>query len=137
MKHLIYALFLFLNIVTIAQTRNFNGDTQTDMNLDASKQYEVMNNTMINMYNKILHKNNNDKIFLNNFKKAQGNWLKWRELEIEAFFPKYPDSKTFYGSMKPLCVFSKLMDWTQERINQMKIYLKGVEVDDLCGPGRN
>ncbi|WP_020213209.1 lysozyme inhibitor LprI family protein [Flavobacterium rivuli] len=137
MKYSIILLLIFLNTNAIAQSRDFVGDTQSEMNLNAFKSYEEMNIQMVNIYNQIIKKSNNDKLFLKNFKKAQKKWIKWRDLEIEAFFPNYADSQVFYGSMQPLCRFSKLMDWTEERINQLKIYLEGVEKEDLCGAGRD
>lgn len=137
MKYLFWVVFFLFYSISSAQTRDFKGDTQSDMNLNATNQYKKINDKMINLYKKILLKNSKDLLFIKNLKESQIVWLKWRELEIQTFFPNYDDSRTFYGSMQPQCRISKLMDWTQERINQLEIYLNGVEKDDLCGPGRS
>ena len=137
LKYLLFFCFLLTNCIVIGQTRSFEGETQTEMNLNAKKEFHKMDSVLTSMYNQIIQKNKSDTLFIKNFKKSQKTWLTWRECEVETFFPKYPDSKDFYGTMSPLCWYSKLMDWTEERIKHFKIYLNGVEKDDLCGYGRN
>jgi uncharacterized protein YecT (DUF1311 family) len=135
---------LFLSIIFIfsitnsvrSQTRNFSGDTQTEMNFNANKVYLEWEKKMQKVLMAAIDRNKQDKLFVANLKKSQKLWEAWREAEIETFYPNYEDSNQFYGSMQPLCHYSKLIDWTEQRIKQLEIYSKGVESDDACGPGR-
>ena len=126
--------FFFLNNIQ-SQTRNFDGDTQTEMNYNAGKVYSEWKEKMQKTLLAAINKNKEDELFVANLKKSQKLWEAWRDAEIETFYPKYKD-KFFYGSMQPLCHYSKLIDWTEQRIQQLGIYSKGVEQDDACGPGK-
>jgi uncharacterized protein YecT (DUF1311 family) len=137
MKYFLSFIFTILSVYCYGQTRNFSGNSQSEMNSNAVTKYKEVNEKMKVKYKQILNKNKRDKLFLFNFAKSQKNWELWRESEIEAFYPNYLDSKDFYGSMQPICKFSKLIEWTEERIKHFDIYIHGVEEGDLCAPARN
>lgn len=129
----VFSLFILNSIHS--QTRSFDGDTQTEMNYNAGKVYsewkEKMEKVLLDAFNR--HKQ--DELFVTNLKKSQKLWEEWRDAEIETFYPNYKDEH-FYGSMQPICRYSKLIDWTEQRIEQLEIYSKGVTEEDVCGPGR-
>ena len=127
----------FLSISSIGQTRDFRGSNQYEMNKNAEFSFLEINKKMSLKYYKILEKNKTDTLFLKNFKISQKKWLNWRDSEIESFYPNYRDSSVFYGTMQPLCRYSKLIEWTEERIRHFDVYLGKIDKEDLCPPGRN
>lgn len=129
----LFSVFLLNNIHS--QTRNFDGETQTEMNLNAGNVYSEWNKKMQKTLLAAINQNKEDKLFVANLNKSQKIWEAWRDAEIETFYPIYED-KSFYGTIQPLCYFSKLIDWTEQRIQQLEIYSKGVEEDDACSPGK-
>jgi uncharacterized protein YecT (DUF1311 family) len=136
-KYILSIIFIFsITSIVQSQTRSFSGDSQTDMNVNAREAYSAWEKKMQKVLLAAIEKNKDDKVFVANLKKSQKNWEVWRDSEIETFYPVYEDSKDFYGSMQPLCCYSKLIDWTEERIKQLKVYSK-IEKYDLCAPGRN
>jgi len=119
-----------------SQTRNFQGDTQIEMNVNANNEYLASEEKMQKSLTEALLKHEGDSLLVTNLQKSQKQWEIWRDAEIEAFYPPYKDSIEFYGSMEPLCRYSKLIDWTEQRIKQLEIYSKDVQSDDACGPGK-
>lgn len=137
MKIILIFVIFSLNCAAFSQTRSFEGKGQTEMNLNAAKEYDAYKYKLQLVVKEIITKNKSDTLFVENFKKSQTAWEKWSNSEIETFFPNYNDSKEFYGSMQPICRYSKLIDWLEERINFLKKnYLKDFKYD-LCAPGRN
>lgn len=126
---------LLFPFISIAQTREFKGETQSEINFNASIAYKLVDSTMNSIYQLSIAKRKDDKLLVKNLKISQASWIKWRDFEIKAFYPEYPE-KDFYGSMQPVCYYSKLIDWTEERIKQLNIYLHGVDKYDLCSPGK-
>jgi len=133
-----YGLIIIIAILyarnSFAQRTTFKGDTQTEMNIDAIKSYEKRNKKMMSLYRKILEMYKNDTLMIRNLKKSQRIWAKWIDAEIESYYPNYPNRGEVYGTMQPLCYYSKLMDWTDERIRHFQLYLKPFDSNDLCAP---
>lgn len=135
-QFIITAVIILTTSKIYSQTRNFNGDTQIEMNFNAGEDYLRWKKEMDNVLLAAIELHKEDKLFVSNLKRSQKFWEAWKDAEIETFFPEYKDSREFYGSMQPLCKYSKLIDWTEERIKQLEIYSKGVQSDDACSPGR-
>lgn len=126
--------YLFNAFLCLGQTRTFEGYTQSEMNINAKKEYIEITFKQDSLYKTILKKHTTDKIFLSNLKKSKKKWEEWRDSEINTFFPNYPNIDR--GTMFPICYYSKLIDWTEERIQFLYNYLIETANEELCGPGQ-
>ncbi len=108
--------------------------TQSEMNETAYQIFEKTDKELNNVYKKILNKYKDDKLFISKFKKAQLAWIKFRDADIESIYPE--EDKSFYGSVYPVCVNMAMAEITQERINELKLWLKDSNEGDVCSGSR-
>ena len=108
---IILVLFLcFINVVSF-------GQTQMEMNQQASKNYKKADAKMALIYKKVQMEtvSDNDKKLLLD---AQRTWIKYKEAHCKSASASYAG-----GSIKPLIYFNCLTEITKERIKQLNIYL--------------
>jgi len=115
--------FIFL----IASVSSF-GQTQRDLNDDASHQYKSSDSTLNSVYKQIQKIYSADTAFIKNLKTAQQLWIKFRDAELKM---KFPDSYS-YGSVQPMCVSLYLTDLTNKRIKTLRTWIDGIEEGDVC-----
>ncbi len=121
-------LFLIL-FVTITVT--LCGQTQAEMNKQAGDSYRKVDQTLNEIYKKILVEYKSDTAFIRNIKTSQRIWITFRDSEVKM---KYPDREPgYYGSIHPICVFNYLEKLTQDRINTLKEWLDKANSGDGCG----
>lgn len=111
-----------------------NIETQADMNKQAYQEFKKADDELNRVYSQVLKKYKNDKIFISKLQKAELAWIKFRDAEIEAIYPK--EDKSFYGSVYPVCVNMDMTEITQQRIKELKLWLKGVQEGDVCSGSR-
>lgn len=73
--------------------------------------------------------------FLVKLKTAQRQWLAFRDAEMEAMFPLAPGqhANVQYGSVFPMCESQAKASLTRQRVEQLKVWLDGVQEGDVCG----
>lgn len=112
---------------------NCLGQTQSEMNQDAAKDYHKAQKELDSVYNKILREYKRDTTFIKYLKKAQRLWVQLRQAEMEAKYPDRPEKEGIsYGSVLPMCWALYLTDLTKERTEKLKEWLKGTEEGDVC-----
>lgn len=106
------------------------GQTQSDLNRNADKNFKDADAQLNYVYQKILSEYKSDNAFIKNLKAAQKIWIQFRDAEMKA---KYPDRKPgYYGSIHPICWSMYATDLTQERTKKLKVWLTGIEEGDAC-----
>lgn len=104
--------------------------TQQDMNAEAYNEYMRADSQLNSVYNKILVEYREYKSFITHLKKAQRAWINFRDAQMNARFP--PEERSNYGSVYPLCHSFYLQELTETRINDLNIWLTGIEEGDAC-----
>ena len=108
---IILVLFLyFINVVSF-------GQTQMEMNQQASTNYKKTDAKMALIYKKVQKETLSDmdkKLLLD----AQRTWIKYKEAHCKSASASYVGA-----SIQPLIYFNCLTEITKERIKQLNIYL--------------
>jgi len=120
MRKYLILIFVFAYLVSF-------GQTQSEMNLEASKAYKSADSTLNVIYKTILTEYS-DTTFKKNLRESQRLWIRFRDAELKM---KYPSSIT-YRSVQPMCVPLYLTDLTNDRIKTLKTWLDGIEEGDVC-----
>ncbi|WP_417289917.1 lysozyme inhibitor LprI family protein [Corallibacter sp.] len=119
-----------LAFIILTLTFNCFSQTQTEMNQEAYDLFHEADKELNNVYNKILTTYKSDSIFIENLKKSQRIWIKFRDSELEMKYPNYKAS--YYGSSHPMCRAFYLKELTEERTKKLKVWLNGIEEGDMC-----
>ena len=120
-------LCLTMNISAQKQARSLDcldtAKTQSELNdctgQDAAKAERELNKT----YQSILRKYADQPVFVDRMRVAQRAWLKFRDAQLEMRFPPSDLS----GSAEPMCYALYKAELTQERTQQLKPWLLGIE----------
>ena len=107
------------------------GQTQSEMNQEAAKNFKKADKELNSVYNQILKEYQADTKFITNLKVAQRAWIKFRDAEMNALFPE-EDTQVQYGSVFPMCWSTAITDLTNERVKKLKVWLNGIEEGDMC-----
>jgi uncharacterized protein YecT (DUF1311 family) len=119
--HLI--LFLIFNLNSFSQT-------QAEMNKEAYAEFNESDKRLNEIYKTILLKYKTDTIFVENLKKSQRIWIRFRNAEMEMKYPN--DPKKSYGSIYPTCRAFYLKEITDNRIKTLNIWVRGIEEGEVC-----
>ena len=107
---------------------NFN--TQTEMNICHCNELKKADNAMNNIYQRVLSKYKDDKVFISKFKNAQRKWIALRDADLQALYPSEEPGE--YGSVNPMCRCIILLNMTKERIKWISQWDLGVSEGDVC-----
>jgi len=124
MNRILLILFLTFNLTCFSQT-------QSEMNKESSNEYKKVDIELNNVYQKILFEYKSDSTFIDRLKKAQRIWITYRDAELEMKFPA-DNKQAEYGSVYPMCVSLYLKELTENRIENLKVWLSGIEEGDVC-----
>ncbi len=105
--------------------------TQTAMNQCAASNLEVANDELNTVYQGIRRKYKQDAVFLAKMKIAQLAWIKFRDVQIDMYYP-HRDEDEYYGSALPMCIQLEVTNMTLERIKTLNKWLPGSEEGDVC-----
>jgi len=108
--------------------------TQAEMNAKMCGEYRKADLQLNQLYQQVLKLYAKDAVFLKAFKASQVMWLKFRDAQEEALYPKRPneDKQLTYGSVYSLCSCNTLTSLTSERNKQLKAWIVGVEEGETC-----
>lgn len=118
-----------VKINNVSKENNSSIQVQSDMNEKAYQESERTDKELNIVYKKVLQKYKNDKVFISKLQKAELAWIKFKDAHIQSIYPA--EDKTFYGSVYPMCANMTIAEITQERINQLKLWLDGT-CEGLC-----
>jgi len=74
--------------------------SQGALNMAAGREFKRADDTLNDIYNKVLLKHQNDQNFIDKFTDAELAWIAFRDAEIDAIFPS--KDKLNYGSIFPM-----------------------------------
>ena len=121
----------FILVIILCISTNFSfAQTQFEMNKEAGGNYLKADKELNLIYNKILREYKSDTEFIKNLKASQIIWIKFRDSEMKVKFPEREVG--YYGSIQPVCRYSYLEKLTKIRINDLKVWLTGIEEGDVC-----
>ena len=102
-----------------------DGDhSQKALNMAAARELKRADDTLNDIYNKVLIKHEDDQEFIEKFTAAELAWIAFRDAEMEAIFPKQ-DKQRNYGSKFPMsyCIVKAELTW--DRVKQLNQWLEG------------
>lgn len=122
-------LLRFAFILIISSSAKFTfGQTQTEMNINANKQYKKADLELNSSYQKIMKEYASQHLFIENLKKAQRLWLQLRDAELAAKFPETGK----YGSAELMCKVMYLEELTKDRNKFLRTWVTGIAEGDVC-----
>ncbi|OUJ75524.1 lysozyme inhibitor LprI family protein [Hymenobacter crusticola] len=123
-------LLVALLVASLAAT----AQTQAAMNAKTCGEYRKADQQLNQLYQQVLKLYAKDAVFLKAFKASQVAWLKFRDAQTEALFPKQPTEvkQVTYGSVYSLCNCQSLTSLTNDRNKQLKVWVVGIEEGDVC-----
>ncbi|WP_324676343.1 lysozyme inhibitor LprI family protein [Hymenobacter sp. GOD-10R] len=107
---------------------------QAQMNAKTCGDYRKADQQLNQLYQQVLKLYAKDAVFLKAFKASQVAWLKFRDAQAEALYPKRlnQDKQVTYGSVYSLCSCQTLTSLTNDRNKQLKVWVVGIEEGDTC-----
>jgi len=106
------------------------GQSQSNLDDSAARNYQKADKKLNVIYHQILKEYRSDTVFIRNLKNAQRLWVLFRDAEMKAKFPESPD--VYYGTVLPMCRSMELTGLTQERTQELKVGIDGIEEGDVC-----
>jgi len=108
--------------------------TQLELNACASGMYQEEDAKLNLVYQEILKRFKNDRVFIKKLRAAQRAWLKFRDAQFEAKFPHILDSRGQYnyGAVFPMCNRLYKAELTHERVEELRLWLDGTDEGDVC-----
>jgi uncharacterized protein YecT (DUF1311 family) len=121
---------VFLLALVVAAT-GLHAQRQAELNQDACAQYKKTDQLLNQTYSQVLKEYANDPEFLIKFRQAQRAWIAFRDANLAARFPK-ANKQMEYGSMYPTCRCSVLKELTEQRTQELKVWVNGIPEGDVC-----
>jgi len=124
----------FLLIALLVTSLAASAQTQASINAKGCGDYRKADQQLNQLYQQVLKLYAKDAVFLKAFKASQLAWLKFRDAQAEALFPKQPNQvkQVTYGSAYSLCSCNALTSLTNDRNKQLKVWVVGIEEGDVC-----
>ena len=119
-----YLLIIIFNICLFSQT-------QYEMNQTAKQEYLEINNKLDSINIEIENLYSTDSLFISKFRESISIWKTYRDIMIETRFPG-GNKNDLYGSIYPLCYYTFLRELIEKRIDDVIIWLIGVEKGEAC-----
>ena len=134
MNKLVNSLLLFYCGLVMAETNELatcleSAYTQVERAKCAGVSYESADTELNRVYQEIRKTYKTDQHFLEKLKVSQQTWIKFRDAELAM---KYPQAAEEYGTNYSMCASIYLRDLTLQRIETLKLWLRGHEEGDVC-----
>lgn len=130
---------LSLCIITfIISTNVFAADcmsgaaTQLDMNMCAKSKADAADKQLNLIYKQALASVKDDKNAAEMVKQSERAWIKYRDAQINMYYPPKADMLVEYGSFHPVCVSGLYEELTKKRIAELQRWLKKPAEGELC-----
>lgn len=125
-KRIVLILFLVLLPFIFARAQ-----TQLEMNAEAHHELKLSEQTMDSVFRAVVEKYDDSPEFISRLKKAQEAWTRYRDAHLESMYPG-KNKRVTYGSVYPLCASNLLVQLNNQRTEQLKKWLDGIEEGDVC-----
>ena len=96
---------------------------QMEANEAAGKELERADNTLNEIYNKVLIKYKDNQQFIEKFTQAELEWITFRDAELEAIFPRGGGRKN-YGTRYPMAYSIARAELTWDRVKQLNQWIE-------------
>lgn len=126
LKRIVLILFLVLLPFIIA-----GAQTQLELNAEAHHELKLSEQTMDSVFTAVVEKYDDSPDFIVRLKKAQKAWISYRDAHLESMYPG-KNKRANYGSVYPLCASTFLVQLNNQRTEQLKKWLDGIEEGDVC-----
>jgi len=113
-------LFVWLGL-SLSST---HGQTQLQMNDDAADHLQAADKKLNATYNKIIQRNQKNKVFIAKLRAAETAWIAFRDAYLKSIFPA--GGNDVYGSSYRMCYMSQEQVATNTRIEQLDKYLSSI-----------
>lgn len=112
---------LFIVLIICLFTTPIYAQTQSEMIEFAINRSKVENEKLNKIYQSILVDFSDDKNFIENLKKSQNAWEKYKEAQVSALFPEKGEDIVYnYGSNYEIYYYSYIYDLIKLRISELK-----------------
>lgn len=102
---------------------------QMQMNQCAYEDFQKADKELNSVYKELRAKKKDDKTYLKNLKISQRAWIKFRDAELETIFScESGDTRMCFGSMYGLLFNDAKTELTQQRVEQLKKYVKDADI---------
>ena len=123
----------FLITIGISIQNSATAQNQTEMNMKAYSDYQKVDKQLGVVYQKVIKEYASDNDFIEALRASERLWIQFRDAELKMKFPA-KDTRTYYGSVYPMCTSGYLEELTNTRITELKKWLTGEAEGDMC-PG--
>jgi uncharacterized protein YecT (DUF1311 family) len=112
------------------------GLSQTEMTLEAVKDYESLEIEHQKIYDEILAIYSEDKEFVDYLRRAQRAWIAFRDAYVRSIWPAIESESRPLGTAERMCIPIELEILTRQRIQQLLRWRKGIEEGDVGAGSR-
>ena len=119
----VFGLTLNLYAEDTCDMKAVNMGNQSAMNKCATIDYKKAENLLNKTYDKLLNLHKHNKHFIENLKKSQMTWIKFRDAEVNMLMT-YSDMPGNYGTMNSMLRSGELQSLTEKRIKELQKYIK-------------
>ena len=133
MKFIVLSLLFIFSTNAFAQKEGYR--TQLEMNFAYLRAFQEADSILNSTYRQVQQIYGTDSLFLEDLKSAQRAWVTFRDAQMTMSYPKR-DNSVLRGSIEPTCYWNEKTILTQDRINQLKQWIDGVEQGEACGGTR-
>lgn len=123
-------ILIILTILILTNT-TFS-QTQSDANQESYNDYQQADKKLNEVYQEILKRYSENKLFIEKLKIAQRLWIQLRDAQLDMKFPSERRDIKYYGSVLPMCISEYLGVLTNARIEELEEWLKGCEEGYVC-----
>lgn len=109
--------------------------TQADINQCAGSKQQKADAELNQLYQQALVLAKKDPVATDKIRQAERAWLKYRDAQVAMHYP--PRAQGEYGSVQSLCEATLLQKLTENRIKELKEWLKTPEEGDVCSRNLN
>ena len=122
-KYTILIVIFLIMILPFSQTMAASDDICAEMK-EADQRLNAA-------YQTVMHSEKIDAQAKNAIKKAQRAWIAFRDAHVESIFPG-ENLVQKYGTAYKLCTCITIQKLTEDRIQQLKFWIDGVQEGDVC-----
>lgn len=123
--------FAFLGDSTVLGMEDDKIQTQAEMNQEACQKYQDADSELNKVYKQILDEYKSEPVFIEKLKEAQRAWLVFRNAHLDSLYPEQ-NKIAVYGTVYPMCRCIMLSEFTNQRTNELRKWIRGIEEGESC-----
>ena len=107
------------------------GQSQVELNQQMSDDDQAADQKLSATLKEIKKRNSQDVKFLHSLDESQSAWVLYRDKQLTLIFPAQ-DEPQAYGSSFPMCWSIWKARLTNQRINELSVWLEGIKAREVC-----